>query len=114
MKIDLKRVYDAPEKGDGCRVLIDRLWPRGLSMKSARVDCWLKDIAPSTSLRKWFAHDPEKWGTFKKRYFNELKKNPEAVKLLRSLVKRGTVTLVYGAKDEKYNNAVALIKYLKR
>jgi uncharacterized protein YeaO (DUF488 family) len=114
MKIGLKRVYCAPEKGDGCRILIDRIWPRGLSKKSARIDYWLKDIAPSTTLRTWFAHDPEKWGAFKKRYFGELKKNPEAVKRLRSLIRQGAVTLVYGARDEKYNNAVALIRYLKR
>ena len=114
MKIGLKRVYDAPEEGDGCRVLIDRVWPLGLSKKTARVDYWLKGIAPSTTLRKWFAHDPEKWGTFKKHYFNELRNNPEAVELMRGLVKQGKVMLVYGAKEERYNNAVALIQYLKR
>jgi len=93
---------------------VDRLWPRGLSKKTARIDLWLKDIAPGTALRQWFAHDPQKWPEFKKRYFRELAKQPEAVKQLRSLARQGTVTLVFGARDEKYNNAVALKQYLSR
>lgn len=114
MKIKLKRIYEKAEKSDGQRVLVDRIWPRGLSKQAANIDLWLKDIAPSTALRKWFAHDPQKWSEFKKRYFKELSKNPETVKQLRSLVRRGTVTLVFGAKEEKYNNAVALKQYLGR
>lgn len=114
MKICLKRVYDSPTKSDGCRVLVDRIWPRGLSKKAAKVDHWLKDIAPSTPLRKWFAHDPEKWGEFRKRYFKELKGNPDAVKQLRTLAQQGTVTLLFGAKDGKHNNAAALKEYLER
>lgn len=114
MKIKLKRVYEKAEKNDGQRVLVDRIWPRGLSKQAANIDLWLKDIAPNTALRKWFAHDPEKWSEFKKRYFKELRKNPETVKQLRRLVRRGTVTLVFGAKEEKYNNAVALKQYLGR
>jgi len=114
MKILLKRVYEAPGKRDGHRVLVDRLWPRGLSKKSAAIDLWLKDIAPSAPLRKWFAHDPQRWPQFRKRYFSELAKNPAPVKQLRSLARQGTVTLVFGAREEKYNNAVALKQYLTR
>jgi uncharacterized protein YeaO (DUF488 family) len=114
MKIKLKRVYAAAEKQDGQRVLVDRIWPRGLSKKTARIDLWLKDIAPGTPLRKWFAHDPQKWPEFKKRYFRELAGKSAAVKQLRSLARQGTVTLVFGARDEKYNNAVALKQYLAR
>ena len=114
MKILLKRVYETAEKRDGCRVLVDRLWPRGLSRNTAQIDLWLKDLAPSAPLRQWFAHDPRKWSGFRKRYFAELTKHPEAVKRLRSLARRETVTLVFGAQDEKYNNAVALKQYLGR
>jgi len=114
MKIKLKRVYAKPEKNDGQRVLVDRIWPRGLSKQKARIDLWLKDIAPGTPLRKWFAHDPAKWSDFKKRYFKELAGKPEAVRQLRSLARKGVVTLMFGAKDEKYNNAAALKKYLGR
>jgi len=114
VRIQLKRVYAAPAKRDGCRVLVDRLWPRGLSKQSAKVDYWIKDVAPSASLRKWFAHDPAKWAEFKKRYYRELKGNPEGVKQIRSLAKQGKVTLLFGARDEKHNNAVALKTYLTR
>ncbi|HYA39048.1 MAG TPA: DUF488 family protein [Candidatus Methylomirabilis sp.] len=114
MKIGLKRVYDVPAKGDGCRVLVDRLWPRGLSKKSTKVDYWIRDVAPSTPLRKWFAHDPAKWAEFKKRYFRELKEHADAVKQIQSLAKQGKVTLLFGARDEKRNNAVALKAYLAR
>ena len=114
MKILLKRVYETPVKSDGCRVLVDRLWPRGLGKKKARIDLWLKDIAPGTPLRQWFAHEPQKWPEFKKRYFRELAGKSAAVKQLRSLARNGTVTLVFAAKDEKYNNAVALKQYLNR
>jgi uncharacterized protein YeaO (DUF488 family) len=114
MKIGLKRVYDAPEKRDGCRVLVDRLWPRGLSKKSAHVDYWIRDVAPSATLRQWFAHDPAKWVEFKKRYFRELKGKAEGMKQIRALTRQGTVTLLFGARDEKHNNAVALKTYLTR
>ncbi len=114
MKIRLKRVYAAPAKQDGCRVLVDRLWPRGLSRKSARVDHWVRDVAPSTALRKWFAHDPARWMEFKKRYFRELKNNADDVKQIRALAKQGTVTLLFAARDELHNNAVALKQYLGR
>jgi uncharacterized protein YeaO (DUF488 family) len=114
MKILVKRVYEVPGRGDGRRVLVDRLWPRGLSKQKARIDLWLKDVAPSTPLRRWFAHDPQKWPEFRKRYFRELAGNPAAVKQLRGLARQGTVTLVFGAREEKYNNAVALREYLGR
>ena len=112
MKILLKRVYEAPARDDGCRVLVDRLWPRGLSKQSAKVDYWMKDVAPSAPLRKWFTHDPAKWTEFKKRYFRELKGNADGVKQIRALAKQGKVTLLFGAHDEKHNNAVALKIYL--
>lgn len=108
MKIKIKRVYEKPDKEDGFRILVDRLWPRGLTKEKASVDLWLKDIAPSTELRKWFGHDPEKWKEFRKRYRNELKKNEGQVSLLKDQMKKGTVTLVYGAKDEEHNEAFIL------
>ncbi|OGI46512.1 MAG: hypothetical protein A2151_03680 [Candidatus Muproteobacteria bacterium RBG_16_65_34] len=112
MKLKVKRVYDPPAKTDGLRVLVDRLWPRGLSKDKAKIDHWLKDIAPSDGLRKWFAHDPDKWKEFKRRYFTELDKGPERVSELRALARKGTVTLLFGAKDAQHNNAVALAEYL--
>ena len=114
MPVRIKRVYEAPDKADGQRILVDRLWPRGLSKDKAAVDLWLKEIAPSTELRKWFNHDPEKWTEFKKRYLAELKANSEVVKELKSAIKSGTATLVYGARDEEYNQAVALQELLEK
>jgi uncharacterized protein YeaO (DUF488 family) len=108
MKINLKRVYEKPTKEDGIRVLVDRLWPRGLTKQKANIDLWLKDIAPSTELRKWFGHDPEKWKEFRKRYQKELKENKEQIEILKEQQKKGTVTLVYGAKDEEHNEAIVL------
>jgi uncharacterized protein YeaO (DUF488 family) len=104
----IKRVYEKPEKGDGIRILVDRLWPRGLTKEKAGIDLWLKDIAPSTELRKWFGHEPGKWNEFRKRYSVELKKKGEQVSLLKDQMKKGTVTLVYGAKDEEHNEALVL------
>lgn len=103
-----KRVYEQPSHEDGKRILVDRLWPRGLSKEKASVDLWLKDIAPSTDLRKWFAHDPSKWAEFKQRYLSELKENSEAVQTLKAELKKGQVTLVYAAKDEEHNDALVL------
>lgn len=114
MQIWLKRAYDQPGPQDGTRVLVDRLWPRGVKKKDAHIDVWLKDIAPSDDLRKWFGHDPDKWDEFKKRYAGELKANEDAVKELRDLVEQGRVTLIYGAKDERYNNAVVLKQYMEK
>jgi uncharacterized protein YeaO (DUF488 family) len=112
MPIQIKRVYDEPSEGDGKRILIDRLWPRGVSKTKAKVDLWLKAIAPSTPLRQWFGHDPGKWEEFKKRYKDELDHNSEAVAQLRAFMDKGTVTLVYGAKDQEHNDAVVLQEYL--
>lgn len=108
MKIKIKRVYENPDKEDGIRILVDRLWPRGLTKEKAAVDLWLKEVAPSTELRKWFDHDPAKWKGFKKRYQQELKMNHEQVLLLKKQAKKGIVTLVYGAKDEEHNEALVL------
>lgn len=107
-KVAIKRVYETAEKADGFRILIDRLWPRGLSKETARVDLWLKEIAPSTELRKWFGHDPERWKVFQKKYREELKNHIEEMKILREKISVGKVTLVYAAKDEKHNDAVVL------
>ena len=108
MNIKIKRVYEKPGDEDGFRILVDRLWPRGLTKEKATVDLWLKDIAPSTELRKWFNHDPDKWNEFKKRYFDELKKNKAAVSVLKDHLKKKTVTLVYAAKDSDHNEALVL------
>jgi uncharacterized protein YeaO (DUF488 family) len=114
MKPTIKRVYEAPSEEDGTRILTDRLWPRGLTKEKARVDLWLKEIAPSTELRKWFAHDPEKWAEFKTRYHAELKHNSEPIAQLKQAIAKGTVTLVYAAKDEEHNEAVVLQELLSR
>jgi uncharacterized protein YeaO (DUF488 family) len=114
MKLQIKRVYDEPSEADGTRILIDRLWPRGVSKAKAKVDLWLKAIAPSTPLRQWFGHDPGKWEEFKKRYEDELNHNSEAVAQLRAHLAQGTVTLVYGAKDQEHNDAVVLQEYLRK
>ena len=112
MTIRIRRVYETPDEGDGARILVDRLWPRGLSREKAQVDLWLKDIAPSTELRKWFGHDPEKWPEFGKRYRAELEKNDEQMAVLRKEIRKGPVTLVYGAKDTEHNEAVVLKDFL--
>jgi uncharacterized protein YeaO (DUF488 family) len=110
----VKRVYDSAGKDDGYRVLVDRLWPRGLSKARARVDLWLRDIAPTDALRKWFAHDPVKWAEFQKRYRAELRKNKDAVSRLRRLQKgHGKVTLLFAAHDADHNQAVVLRAFLK-
>lgn len=110
--IKLKRAYDAPESDDGFRVLVDRLWPRGVSKDKAKVDLWLKEIAPSTELRKWFNHEPPKWPAFHDRYFAELDANRALVDELMAHVHHEKVTLVYSAKDSERNQAVALKEYL--
>lgn len=111
--IKVKRIYEKPAKSDGFRVLVDRLWPRGMKKTEAHVDLWLKDIAPSRALRTWFGHDPKKWDEFRKRYASELDDKYEAVQAIRRLSRKGTVTLLYGAKDEEHNNAGALKEYLE-
>ncbi|RWM10735.1 DUF488 domain-containing protein [Mesorhizobium sp.] len=112
--IAVKRVYEAPAKADGQRVLVDRIWPRGVSKKDAALTLWLKDIAPSDELRKWFGHEPDRWAEFQKRYHAELDRNEKAVAELHDLLREGKVTLLYGAHDEAHNNAVALMGYLRR
>ncbi|MFW6059238.1 MAG: DUF488 domain-containing protein [Phycisphaeraceae bacterium] len=114
--IQVKRVYEAPAKGDGLRVLVDRVWPRGMKKESAQIDRWLKEVAPSMELRKWFGHDPAKWREFKQRYHAELRERKETLRELLDEVKQrgGALTLVYSAKDEQHNNAVALREYLQR
>lgn len=112
--IAVKRVYETPAVTDGQRVLVDRIWPRGIAKKDAALTLWLKDIAPSDELRKWFGHEPARWVEFQKRYRVELDGNGEAVAELRGLLGKGKVTLLYGAHDEAHNNAVALAGYLHR
>jgi len=107
----IRRAYQAREPGDGRRVLVDRLWPRGLSKHDLEDVLWIRDVAPSTGLRKWFGHKPERWAEFRRRYFAELRVNP-AVKILRDLIAAGPVTLIYGAHDEIHNQAAALADYL--
>jgi uncharacterized protein YeaO (DUF488 family) len=112
--IQLKRAYEAPAKADGERILVERLWPRGVTKARAAIDLWLKDVAPSPALRKWFAHDPAKWAEFKKRYRAELRDHPEAVDLLRQKARRGPDTFIYAARDETHNAAVALKAFIER
>ena len=112
--IKIKRVYEKPAKEDGWRVLVDRLWPRGMTKEAAHLDEWMKDVAPSDALRKWFGHEPEKWTGFQKRYRSELAKKKESVAELKKTAKEhGTLTLLYGAKDEEHNEAVVLADILK-
>jgi uncharacterized protein YeaO (DUF488 family) len=114
VSVKVKRVYDEPAKSDGLRVLVDRLWPRGLKKKHARIDEWFKEVAPTTGLRKWFGHDPSRWEEFKKRYFRELDNRRERVEELARESKKRTVTLLFGAKDTEHNNAVAFKEYLQK
>jgi uncharacterized protein YeaO (DUF488 family) len=112
--IKIKRVYEKPAKEDGRRVLVDRLWPRGMKKETAHLDAWMKDVAPSDALRKWFGHKPEKWSEFQKKYRGELARNKELVAELKGMEKKhGTLTLLFGAKDEEHNEAVTLAAALK-
>lgn len=110
--IRLKRAYERPAASDGPRLLVDRLWPRGVSKTAARIDRWMKDIAPSSQLRKWFDHDPDRWEGFRSRYAEELREHPEQVRDLRGLARENPVTLVYSARDEAHNDAVVLRQIL--
>jgi len=112
--VHLKRIYDAPAPGDGQRILVDRLWPRGVSKEKAALDLWLKDVAPSNELRKSFGHDPAKWDDFHRRYTAELQANKDAVDQLSAALKKGTVTLLYGARDTEHNEAVVLRDFLQK
>lgn len=114
ISIKIKRIYDPPARGDGVRILVDRLWPRGLKKADAAFDLWLKEIAPSADLRRWFGHRPERWETFRERYFRELDRNPEALAALHAAWKRNSnLTLLYAARDVSHNDAVALADYLR-
>ena len=113
MKIKIKRVYDDPSENDGYRILVDRLWPRGIAKEKAKIDYWAKALAPSNELRQWYGHDPEKWSEFKSRYFAELDANSQSAKELLDYVNKGPVTFVYSSKEMHFNNAVALKTYLE-
>jgi len=110
--IRVKRVYDLAEREDGSRILVDRLWPRGIAKKALKLDSWHKGVAPGSELRMWFSHDPARWDEFRRRYFTELDSNPAAWASLVQLARSGNVTLLYSAKDEGHNNAEALRDYL--
>ena len=114
MRFQTKRVYAPPDSSDGKRILIDRLWPRGVSKEKAKVDYWARDVAPSNELRKWYQHEAAKWPEFRERYFAELDANPEGVAKLRAELSKGLNTVVFASKEEELNNATALIVYLRR
>ena len=113
-RLRLKRVYEPAAPGDGVRVLVDRLWPRGLTREKAAVDHWMKDVAPSAELRKWFGHDPDRWVEFKRRYRSELRQHQDLLAEIRKLNRQRTVTLLFGAHDEEHNDAVVLREFLAR
>ncbi len=113
ISIRIKRIYEKPEEIDGRRILVDRLWARGMSKEKAKVDRWVKEIAPSTELRCWYGHDPAKWTEFKTRYFAEMEANPGKVEDILTEVEAGIVTFLYSAKEERLNNAVALKEYIE-
>jgi uncharacterized protein YeaO (DUF488 family) len=112
-RLRLKRAYEAAGPEDGCRVLVERLWPRGVKKEDAALNLWLKEIAPSEALRRWFSHDPQKWDRFCRRYWAELEPQKEAVRVLQEKLKDGDVTLVYGSRDQEHNAAVALKMFLE-
>lgn len=114
MKISMKRSYDPVSPSDGTRVLVDRLWPRGVQKQTLHLDLWLKDVAPSSELRKWFSHEPEKWDQFQERYFHELDTNKAALEPLLKIIQKSDVTLIYSTKDAEHNNAVCLKKYIEK
>jgi uncharacterized protein YeaO (DUF488 family) len=111
--IKVKRTYDPPESGDGARFLVDRLWPRGVKKEDLQLDAWLKDVARSDKLRRWFGHDPAKWEEFQRRYFAELDGKAQALRPIQDAARQGNVTLLYSARDMEHNNAVALRAYLE-
>jgi uncharacterized protein YeaO (DUF488 family) len=113
VELRVKRVYEPPARADGRRILVDRLWPRGLSKKSAQVDYWARPVAVSDALRRWYRHDPARWDEFRRRYFAELDANPDGLAELRAELGRGVGTLLFGSKEERWNNATALREYLE-
>ncbi len=114
MPISLKRVYEPPSRADGCRVLVERLWPRGVSKEDARIDLWPKEAAPSSELRRWFNHDPDRWAEFKRRYFEELRGRAVSLEPILERVRAGRVTFVFASREMRFNNAVALKEHLER
>ncbi len=114
MSISLKRVYETPSRSDGCRILVERLWPRGLSKQDAKIDLWTKEAAPSAELRRWFNHEPDRWAEFKRRYFKELRARPESLEPILERVRAGRVTFVFASRESRFNNAVALKGYVER
>jgi len=114
MPIKLKRAYAKPDSEDGTRILVERLWPRGLKKENAKIETWLKEVAPSTELRKWYSHDPTRWAQFKERYWKELDTNPGPILSLAEQCRKKTVTFVFGSKEEQLNSAAALKEYLER
>jgi len=114
MSILLKRAYEPPSRMDGCRILVERLWPRGLSKQRAKIDLWAKAAAPSTALRRWFNHEPAKWTEFKRRYVRELRAHPEGLEPILERVRAGRVTFVFASREARFNNAVALKAFLER
>ncbi|MCF8039707.1 MAG: DUF488 domain-containing protein [Desulfohalobiaceae bacterium] len=114
MTISIKRIYDPADEWDGYRVLVDRVWPRGMSKDKAALDDWIKELAPSSELRKWFGHDPSRWEEFKKSYFQELEDKGSVLDQISARAEKEPVTLLYAAKDTEHNNAVALKEYLER
>jgi len=113
MPISLKRVYQAPSESDGCRILVERLWPRGVSKQAAKIDLWLKEAAPSTELRRWFNHEPDKWTQFKRRYFKELRTGQDSIVPILERVQAGQVTFVFASRELQFNNAVALKEFVE-
>ncbi len=113
MRLNLKRVYEAPDNADGTRFLVERLWPRGVSKEAAKLDGWLKEAAPSDSLRKWYGHDPDKWEEFRRRYLAELSRSPQSLDPIREAAARGAVTLVFAARDPELSNARVLKEFLE-
>jgi uncharacterized protein YeaO (DUF488 family) len=113
MSIAVKRVYEPPAKSDGARVLVDRLWPRGIKKEDAALDEWTKEVGPSSALRQWFGHEPDKWKEFQRRYRAELDASPDAWQALLARARKGRLTLLFGSREERYNNAVALKAYLE-
>ena len=111
-RVQIKRIYEPPETSDGFRVLVDRIWPRGMKKETAAIDVWMKEVAPSTDLRKWFNHEPEKWAAFSKAYKGELKKSTMITELMQYIKKHKTITLLYSAKDEQHNQAVVLQQFI--
>jgi uncharacterized protein YeaO (DUF488 family) len=114
MTIKIKRVYEPPSPSDGQRILVDRLWPRGIAKASAKIDLWIKEIAPSNALRKWYAHDPQKWPEFKRKYFAELETNGEVLKSFLAQISKGEVTFLFSSKEMHLNNALALKEYVEQ